>query len=81
MSTHLRNILLQKRRVVAPAIPPVPPGPVVGLNVVTPHTSNSGIATATFYSPEGAAPGTLDYVIGLTGGPGVVTITSIVPIP
>lgn len=81
MSTHCRNIILSKRAIMPAPIPPSPPGEVVDLKVTTPQRPDSNIATGTWFSPEGAAIGSLDYVTQLTGGPGMVEIVSIVPVP
>lgn len=80
MPTHCRNIILKRQPVTAPAVPGIPPGAVIDLKVTTPHTSNSGVATATWFSPLGSAPGSLDYVATLTGGVGTVKIISIIPV-
>jgi hypothetical protein len=80
MSTHLRNVILSRRRVVQAGIPLQGPGICEQLSVVTPHQPDSGQATATWISPEGSEPGTLDYIMQLTGGVGTVTIISIVPV-
>lgn len=80
MSTHCRTIPLKRQTIVVAPIPPAPPGEVVSLRVVT-AGDGTVTATATWYSPLGAAPGTMDYVTQLTGGPGTVQIVSVVPLP
>lgn len=71
-TTHCRNVILQPRAIRPPGIPPTPPGEVQNLFVFTPRQSNSGRATITFFSPNGSAAGTLNYVITLSGGPYVL---------
>lgn len=78
MSTHARNIIFVRQRVVPPAPAPLPPGQVRDLRVETPNTSDSGAATVTFRSPEGWLPGQLDYRIVLTGGPYTINSVTIV---
>lgn len=72
MPTHCRNILLRQRKFHPASTPATPPGLVRDLAVLTPRISNSGTATISFRSPEGAVPGTLDYNVTLTGGPYVL---------
>lgn len=80
MSTHCRNILLRRRTFRPVPTPATPPGLVRDLAVLTPRISNSGMATISFRSPEGAIPGTLNYNVTLSGGPyvlGPIQITTV----
>jgi hypothetical protein len=80
--THMRNIVVgRKIGTTAPPPPPAKPGPVVNLQVTTPHLPSSGTATATWESPFGFDASDLTYRLLLTGGPGTVTIVSQEPIP
>ena len=74
--THARNIILGRRRHGIPAAVPVAPGAVALLDVTTPHTPSSGLATATWFAPLGSVAADLNYRVFLTGGSGTIEIVS-----